>query len=81
MYKITFIGLILFLENSRSEQFTESPLKNKYDGYGDDWIFMPDGNNQPQVAILKGSELEYRSFGDEGVTFHLFTRYLLTHND
>ncbi|CAD6208484.1 GSCOCG00003496001-RA-CDS [Cotesia congregata] len=57
-------------------QSTESVLRDKYDGYGEDWIFMPDGNDQPQVAVLKGHEPETvnRGLWEEGVTFLLYTR-------
>lgn len=62
-----------------NSQSTESVLRDKYDGYGEDWIFMPDGNDQPQVAVLKGHEPETvnRGLWEEGVTFLLYTRYLL----
>ncbi|XP_046417340.1 pancreatic triacylglycerol lipase isoform X2 [Neodiprion pinetum] len=50
-------------------------LRKKYDGYGDDWIFMPDGNGQPQVAVLKGYVPETRGFFDEDrITYFLHTR-------
>ncbi|XP_015115611.2 pancreatic triacylglycerol lipase [Diachasma alloeum] len=35
---------------------------------------MPDGNDQPQVAILKGQGPEFRGLIDESVNFHLYTR-------
>ncbi|XP_048506725.1 pancreatic triacylglycerol lipase-like [Athalia rosae] len=50
-------------------------LREKYSGYGEDWIFMPDGNGQPQVAVLKGHTTDSRSFFEEDdVTFILYIR-------
>ncbi|XP_011307696.1 phospholipase A1-like [Fopius arisanus] len=57
-----------------SSHYTDSPLRDKYDGYGDDWIFMPDGNGHPQVAVLKGQGPEFRGLIDESVNYHLYTR-------
>ena len=52
-----------------------SGLQDRYDGYGEDWIFMPDGNDQPQVAVLKHEEVTTRGIFDESeVTFILYTR-------
>ncbi|XP_078036541.1 pancreatic triacylglycerol lipase [Augochlora pura] len=52
-----------------------SGLKQKYDGYGDDWIFMPDGNGKPQVAVLKHAEVDTRGIFDESqVSFFLYNR-------
>ena len=53
----------------------ESVLRGKYDGYGEDWIFMPDGNEQPQVAILKDFQNESRAILDEAISYILYTRY------
>lgn len=51
-------------------------LREKYDGYGEDWIFMPDGNGKPQVAVLKGHHSETRGwFGEPPITYILHTRY------
>ncbi|XP_034950778.1 pancreatic triacylglycerol lipase isoform X3 [Chelonus insularis] len=66
----------LFQPNRAEPHILESPLREKYDSYGEDWIFMPDGNDNPQVAILKGSgpELVNRGFLSEEVSFILYTR-------
>lgn len=54
----------------------ESGLREKYDGYGEDWIFMPDGRGRPQVAILRGEDpQDIRGVLEEPVGFILFTRY------
>lgn len=75
MYKIILTLLLIYFDTCKTNQYVDSPLRNKYDGYGDDWIFIPDGNNKPQVAVLKGQPPpEFRSLLDESVTFHLFTR-------
>lgn len=56
-------------------QAWNSGLKEKYDGYGEDWIFMPDGNDQPQVAVLKHAETDARGIFDESqVSYILYTR-------
>ncbi|XP_017879113.1 pancreatic triacylglycerol lipase-like [Ceratina calcarata] len=52
-----------------------SGLREKYDGYGEDWIFIPDGNDQPQVAVLKPAEIDERGILDESqVSYILYTR-------
>ncbi|XP_076296109.1 pancreatic triacylglycerol lipase [Lasioglossum baleicum] len=52
-----------------------SGLQQKYDGYGEDWIFMPDGNGKPQVAVLKETETDTRGIFDESqVSYYLYTR-------
>ena len=54
----------------------KSVLREKYDGYGEDWIFMPDGNGKPQVAILKGFDNHSRGILDnEPISYILYTRY------
>jgi hypothetical protein len=53
----------------------DSGLKEKYDGYGEDWIFMPDGKGQPQVAVIKAPDPEGRGVLDETIGFILYTRY------
>ena len=52
----------------------ESGLREKYDGYGEDWIFMPDGNCKPQVAILK-EYVDNRGIFTESICYILYTRY------
>ncbi|XP_023246559.1 pancreatic triacylglycerol lipase-like [Copidosoma floridanum] len=53
----------------------ESGLKEKYDDYGEYWIFMPDGKGQPQVAVLKGEDPEEsRSILEQPISFILYTR-------
>ncbi|XP_043268297.1 pancreatic lipase-related protein 2-like [Venturia canescens] len=70
-----FIGLICLLQFHEVRSIIQSPLKDRYDGYGEEWIFMPDGNEKPQVAILKGQEPESRSIlDDQAIHFLLFTR-------
>jgi len=66
-------------------------MAKKGDGYGTDWVMMPDGEGQPQVAILKqtsdgkllGLWEGNRSNGDEekpyniseDINYRLYTRY------
>lgn len=58
-----------------SQNAVSKELRKKYEGYGEDWIFMPDGDGQPQVAILKADIPESRGWFDEiPVTYVLFTR-------
>ncbi|XP_012523445.1 pancreatic triacylglycerol lipase isoform X2 [Monomorium pharaonis] len=47
------IFVLVILWHSAYSQQWESGLRQRYDGYGEDWIFMPDGNGQPQVAVLR----------------------------
>lgn len=69
--------LCFALTNAEDYNMVESMLMEKYDSYGEDWIFIPDGNGQPQVAVLKGEDIGTRSFLIDGsVTFLLFTRYI-----
>lgn len=59
----------------------ESGLRQRYDGYGEDWIFMPDGNGQPQVAVLKVQESGTRGVLDgSDITYVIYTRYLIMYN-
>lgn len=52
-----------------------SGLHEKYDGYGKEWIFIPDGNGRPQVAMLKAFDTESRGmFGDSPISYILYTR-------
>lgn len=37
---------------------------------------MPDGNDQPQVAVLKRTEDERDIFDESEISFILYTRYL-----
>ncbi|CAL7934488.1 unnamed protein product [Xylocopa violacea] len=56
-------------------QAWDSGLRQRYDGYGEDWIFIPDGNGQPQVAVLKQPETDERGIFDESqVSYILYTR-------
>lgn len=58
-------------------QAWNSGLQQRYDGYGVDWIFMPDGNDQPQVAVLRHTENDERGiFDDSQVSYVLYTRYI-----
>lgn len=57
----------------------ESGLRQRYDGYGDDWIFMPDGKGKPQVAVLKFAEDEMRGILEGSqVSYILYTRYRIS---
>lgn len=68
------IVLILFLDYTVSKKW-ESGLRERYDGYGEDWIFMPDGNDLPQVAILKYEDGGTRGILDnEKISYILYTR-------
>lgn len=72
-----FIVILVFLFNFTISQTWNSDLQQRYDGYGQDWIFMPDGNDQPQVAVLKHAENDERDIFDESeISFILYTRYL-----
>ncbi|XP_076629273.1 pancreatic triacylglycerol lipase [Colletes latitarsis] len=75
-YKFVQFAVLLFtFYNFTICQAWNSGLREKYDGYGEDWIFMPDGNDQPQVAVLKHAETETRGIFDESqVTYILYTR-------
>lgn len=53
----------------------DSGLREKYDGYGEDWIFMPDGRGRPQVAIIRGEDpQDMRGVLEEPIGFILYTR-------
>ncbi|RLU22824.1 hypothetical protein DMN91_005102 [Ooceraea biroi] len=68
------IMLVVLCYPAHSKQW-ESGLRQRYDGYGEDWIFMPDGNGQPQVAVLKLQDSEIRSVleGSE-IAYIIYTR-------
>ncbi|XP_066598386.1 pancreatic triacylglycerol lipase-like [Prorops nasuta] len=68
---ITILATNLHAVNSKLWQ---SGLHQKYDGYGEDWIFMPDGNGKPQVAILKFDETVTRGVLDSAISYILYTR-------
>lgn len=70
------IVLVLLCYSARSERW-DSGLRQRYDGYGEDWIFMPDGNGKPQVAVLKIEDSETRSVleGPE-IAYIIYTRYI-----
>ncbi|XP_016838416.1 pancreatic lipase-related protein 2-like [Nasonia vitripennis] len=69
---VRLLWLSWFVEPSMA---WESGLKEKYDGYGEDWIFMPDGKGQPQVAVIKGQDPDHsRGVLDEPIGFILYTR-------
>lgn len=74
VFKQIFIFAILWY--SVYSQQWESGLRQRYDGYGEDWIFMPDGNGQPQVAVLKVQENERKGVLDESeIVYIIYTRY------
>ncbi|XP_014472007.1 PREDICTED: pancreatic triacylglycerol lipase [Dinoponera quadriceps] len=68
---VVFVALGRFVHPER----WESGLRQRYDGYGEDWIFMPDGNGQPQVAVLKVQDSETRGVlnGPE-IAYMIYTR-------
>lgn len=72
-----FIFLLVIVVDLTNAEVT-SILQGKYDGYGVDWIFMPDGNDKPQVAILKELQNETRGILDinSAVSYILYTRYV-----
>lgn len=76
-----FVVAFIVLFNCMICQAWDSGLHRKYDGYGEDWIFMPDGDDQPQVAVLKRTESDERGIFDESqVSYILYTRYSTIHN-
>lgn len=76
LHALIALGILVISVKSQSIRFEKrSPLIDQYDGYGEDWMFMPDGNDQPQVAILKGHESDRRNvLNDQSITYLLFTR-------
>lgn len=69
------ILIALWYSSVHSERW-ESGLRQRYDGYGEDWIFMPDGNGQPQVAVLKVQDSETRGVLDGSeIVYVIYTRY------
>ncbi|CAK9795090.1 Pancreatic triacylglycerol lipase (Fragment) [Anthophora quadrimaculata] len=71
---VYFAIVFVILCNFAFSRAWDSGLKQKYDGYGEDWIFMPDGNDQPQVAVLKEANDERGIFDQSQVSFILYTR-------
>lgn len=72
------IVLITLWYSSAYSQRWESGLRQRYDGYGEDWIFMPDGNGQPQVAVLKVEDSERSGILDGSeIAYIIYTRYLI----
>lgn len=69
--------LVTLWYTAHSEQW-DSGLRQRYDGYGEDWMFIPDGNGQPQVAVLKTpEENEMRGVLDGSeIAYVIYTRYL-----
>lgn len=68
--------ITLWYSSVYSKQW-ESGLRQRYDGYGEDWIFMPDGNGQPQVAVLKVPDDERSGVLDgSDIAYIIYTRYL-----
>lgn len=71
------ILITLWYSSVYSERW-ESGLRQRYDGYGEDWIFMPDGNGQPQVAVLKVPDNERSGILDgSDIAYIIYTRYLI----
>lgn len=72
------IFVLVTLWYSVYSQQWESGLRQRYDGYGEDWIFMPDGNGQPQVAVLRLGDGEKRGILDSSeIAYIIYTRYLI----
>jgi len=71
------IFVLVILRYSVYSQW-ESGLRQRYDGYGEDWIFMPDGNGQPQVAVLKIQDDERKGVLDDSeIAYIIYTRYTI----
>ncbi|XP_018299881.1 pancreatic triacylglycerol lipase isoform X3 [Mycetomoellerius zeteki] len=69
------IFILVILRYSVYSQQWDSGLRQRYDGYGEDWIFMPDGNGRPQVAVLKVQDNERRGvLGDSEIAYIIYTR-------
>ncbi|KYN00822.1 Pancreatic triacylglycerol lipase [Cyphomyrmex costatus] len=68
------IFILVILRYSVCSQQWDSGLRQRYDGYGEDWIFMPDGNGQPQVAVLKVQDNERRGILDSEIAYIIYTR-------
>lgn len=72
------IVLVILWHTAHSKKW-ESGLRERYDGYGEDWIFMPDGNGLPQVAVLKFPDNEARGVLDgSDIAYIIYTRYFFT---
>lgn len=70
------IFVLIILRYCVYSQQWESGLRQRYDGYGEDWIFMPDGNGQPQVAVLRVQENERKGVLDYSeIAYIIYTRY------
>lgn len=73
------IVLVTLWYSVRPEQW-DSGLRQRYDGYGVDWMFIPDGNGQPQVAVLKIQDSETRGVLDNSeIAYIIYTRYIIIH--
>ncbi|XP_011066454.1 PREDICTED: pancreatic triacylglycerol lipase [Acromyrmex echinatior] len=68
------IFILVILRYSVYSQQWDSGLRQRYDGYGEDWIFMPDGNGQPQVAVLKVQDNEKKGILDSEIAYIIYTR-------
>jgi len=75
LLKQIMLILLILCYPAHSERW-ESGLHQRYDGYGEDWIFMPDGNGQPQVAVLKDNERR-SILKDSEIAYIIYTRYLI----
>lgn len=73
------IIVFVILWYSAYSKLWESGLRQRYDGYGEDWMFIPDGNGQPQVAVLRIKDSETRSMLDDSsqIAYIIYTRYLI----
>ncbi|XP_011648264.1 pancreatic triacylglycerol lipase isoform X2 [Pogonomyrmex barbatus] len=69
------IIVLAILRYSVYSERWESGLRQRYDGYGEDWMFIPDGNGRPQVAVLKISDSETRGILDGSeIGYIIYTR-------
>jgi len=76
------IFVLVILRYSVYSQQWESGLRQRYDGYGEDWIFMPDGNGQPQVAVLKVQDNEKKGVLDDSeIVYIIYTRYTIANSN
>nr|XP_022917693.1 pancreatic triacylglycerol lipase-like [Onthophagus taurus] len=72
--------LPIFLISVRCESdtsYNSTGLIDRYPGYGESWVFLPDGDGKPRVALLELPNWITSRIGraEDLVSFTLFTRY------